>query len=68
MLGIKILYPLVDKAKYLLSLNCAQKECVTAGQIRFAYAGNAYNQLFMINAIYHFHYYFQEVDKSCNNK
>ncbi|PIT09130.1 hypothetical protein BGI30_08165 [Snodgrassella alvi] len=58
--------PLQTKAKYLLSLHCTHKECVTDGQMIYDHPENISSKS-ISTPIYHFCHYFQAGDKTCNN-
>lgn len=55
--------PLQNKAKYLLSLNCAPNQCTTQGKMIYNHPENI-SAKSISTPIYHFRYYFRIADKT----
>ncbi|MGE9657644.1 hypothetical protein ACQP6C_04025 [Snodgrassella alvi] len=58
--------PLQNKAKYLLSLNCAPNQCTTQGKMIYNHPENI-SAKSISTPIYHFRYYFRIADKTYIN-
>ena len=58
--------PLQNKAKYLLSLNCAPNQCTTHGRMIYNHSENI-SAKSISTPIYHFRYYFRIADKTYIN-
>lgn len=65
----KFYISLQNKAKYLLSLNCKLKKCVTEGQIIYTYSeySTNNNSKSLRAPIYHYRYYFEVNGKTYIN-